>query len=171
MPDVIVGPSPVQRTGVFAARDFAANETVLLIDDSRVVDGRNPLRRELGEREHHCDYLADGKMMLMQSPERYINSSCDPNTYVKTTDGVRQVIVFRRIGTGGEVTYDYIVNCHCGVRWTCNCGSPRCRGEVAASFFDLPKADQRRLLPLLDAWFVNEHRERIEALMGPECVQ
>lgn len=168
MPDVIVGPSPVQGTGVFAAREFAPNDTVLLIDDSRVVDGRNPLRSEFDEREHHCDYLAGGRVVLMQSPERYINSSCDPNTHVKTMGGIRHVVALRPIGTGEEVTYDYVVNCHGGVGWACNCGSSRCRGEVPASFFDLPRAEQRRLVHLLDAWFVDEHRDGVDALMRPD---
>ena len=33
-----------------------------------------------------------GKVVLMQPPERYINHSCDPNSFVKTIDGVRHVL-------------------------------------------------------------------------------
>jgi SET domain-containing protein len=162
--DLIVEPSPVQGPGVFAARDFAAGGVVLRIDDSRVVDDANPLRSDFGERGEHCDYLADGRVIFMKAPERYINSSCDPNTYVRTSGGVRMVLALRAIRSGEEITYDYLINCHGGVRWTCNCRSAGCRGEVPASFFDLPTKDQRRLVPLLDSWFVREHQEEIAEL-------
>ena len=48
-------------------RDFAEGEIILPIDDSRVVDDDHPLRPDLGEQSYHCDYLAGGKTVLMQS--------------------------------------------------------------------------------------------------------
>jgi hypothetical protein len=150
--------------GVFASRDFAAGETVLIIDDSRVVDEDHPLHPERGESKHHCDYLAGGRVVLMQSPERHINSSCDPNTYVQTIDDLRHVVARRPIPAGEEITYDYIVNCHGGAVWECDCGSPRCRGTIVSSFFELPLDWQLEYLPLLDHWFAEEHREKVEAL-------
>jgi hypothetical protein len=137
---------------------------VLTLADTRVVDEEHPLRPEAGEQAHHCDYLAEGRVVLMPAPERHINSSCDPNTYVKTVDGARRVIARRAIERGEEITYDYIINCHGGVVWACRCGSEHCRGTIAASFFDLPVAAQREYLPLLDDWFVQEHAARVAAL-------
>ena len=64
MDDVYVAESAIHGAGVFAAREFAAGETVLVLDDSRVVDGEHPLRPELGEYEYHCDYLEGGKVVL-----------------------------------------------------------------------------------------------------------
>lgn len=162
--DVLVAQSRIHGLGVFAARDFTAGETVLIIDNSRVVDNEHPLRPQSGEYGHHCDYLAHGKIVLMQPPERHINSSCDPNVYVKTIGGLRHVVARRSINPGDEITYDYIINCHGGDTWRCTCGSSRCRGWIVASFFDLPLAWQLEYLPLLDAWFIKEHRERVEEL-------
>lgn len=164
MGNVFAGKSEVHGIGVFASRPFAAGETVLVIDDSRVVDADHPLRPEKGEREIHCDYLADGKVVLMQFPERHINSSCDPNTYVRTIEGTRHVLALRKIAAGEEITYDYIVNCHGGAVWECSCGSERCRKTIVSSFFELAGPLQREYLPLLDEWFVEEHRERVEML-------
>lgn len=164
MPDVVVAASKIHGIGVFATRDFANGETVLILDDSRVVDEEHPLRLELGEYDYHCDYLAHGKVVLMPSPERHINSSCDPNTFVKMNCGVRHVIVRRAIMSGEEITYDYIINCHGGIVWQCSCGSTRCRGTIVLSFFELPVELQLEYLPLLDEWFIEEHRENIEAL-------
>lgn len=162
--DVQVRQSPIASRGVFATRDFCAGETVLLIDDSRVVNAEHPLDSSKGELAVHQDYLAGGRTVLMAEPERYINSSCDPNTWVHTRGGRRHVVALRAIAAGDEITFDYLLNCHGGVRWSCRCGSPRCRGVVPASFFDLPVAEQRRLRPLLDAWFAEEHRDRLADL-------
>lgn len=164
MKDVIVGESRIHGLGVYAARDFAEGEVVLEIDDSRVVDAAHPLCPEAGEDAYHCDYLAGGEVVLMPSPERHINSSCDPNTFVKTIDGARYVAARRAIRRGDELTYDYIIDCHGGEVWQCNCRSARCRGTIVSSFFELPVELQSEYLPLLNEWFVGEHREEVEAL-------
>jgi SET domain-containing protein len=161
---VVVAASRIHGLGVIAGRAFAEGEVILPIDDSRTVDDEHPLRPELGEYEYHCDYLAGGKTILMRSPERHINSCCDPNTYVKTIDGVRYVVARRAIEAGEEITYDYIIDCHGGIVWQCNCGSSLCRGTIVSSFFDLPVDLQLEYLPLLNPWFIEEHREKIEAL-------
>jgi hypothetical protein len=161
---VRVGASGIDGHGVIATRDFQPGETVLLLDDSRVVDDEHPLDTSAGERAHHCDYLAAGRVVLMPSPERYVNSSCEPNTCVVTRDGVRHVVALTTIAAGDEVTFDYLINCHGGVPWQCRCGAERCRGTIPASFFDLPADEQRRLRGLLDGWFATEHADRLRAL-------
>ena len=164
MSDLNVAESKIHGIGVFAARDFKQGEIVSVIDDSRIVDEEHPLRPELGEMDYHCDYLADGKVVLMPSPERHINSHCDPNTFVKTIDGVRYNIARRAIKSGEEITTDYIINCHGGIVWQCNCRSPHCRKTIVSSFFNLPEEKQLEYLPLLDYWFIEEHQEKIEKL-------
>jgi len=166
MAAVIVAPSGIHGLGVFARRDFKAGETVLRIDDSRSLDAAHPLRHEAGEFEVHCDYLARGRVVLMREPERHINSSCDPNTFVKTIGGVRHVLARRPIPAGAEITYDYIINSHGGDVWACRCGSARCRGTIVSSYFELPASLQAENLPLLDDWFIAEHQQRIALLRG-----
>jgi uncharacterized protein len=164
MKDLIVAPSAVHGLGVFAARDINPGETILQIDDSRVVDDEHPLRPEYGEYDYHCDYLAGGRVVLMQLPERHINSSCDPNAYVRWENGKRYVIARRTIGNGEEITYDYIIDCHGGKEWECLCGSVSCRGRIVSGFFELPLELQIEYLPLLSGWFIEEHRELVEKL-------
>ena len=164
MADVIVAESKIHGLGVFAARDFAGGEIILAIDDTRVVDDEHPLRPEMGENSYHCDYLAGGKTVLMRSPERHINSCCDPNTFVKAIDGVRHVVARRPIEVGEEITYDYIIDCHGGIVWQCSCACERCRGTIVSSFFELPAELQLDYLPLLNPWFIDEHREKVDAL-------
>lgn len=163
--EVYPAASEIHGTGVFAGRRFRKGEVVLSIDDTRVVDDEHPLDSALGEFEYHCDYLADGRVVLMRSPERHINSSCDPNVFVKTgADGIRRVIALREIARGEEITYDYIINCHGGLVWECACGAVCCRGRIPSSFFELPEDLQSEYLPLLDQWFIDEHADRIERL-------
>ena len=162
--DVIVRESKINGIGVFAARDFAVGEIILTIDDSRIVDKEHPLRPELGEYNYHCDYLADGKVVYMRSPERYINSCCAPNVFVKTIDDIRHVVALKPIKANDELTCDYIIDCHGGIVWQCNCGSEKCRKTIVSSFFELPVEKQIEYLPLLNSWFIEEHCEKVEKL-------
>ena len=164
-PDVgspAVRDSRIHGLGVFAQRAYAGGNVILWIDDSRVVDDEHPLA--VGELARHCDYLANGRVVLMREPERHINSSCDPSAFVRTHRGKRCVVARRAIRSGDEITYDYIIDCDGGDIWKCRCGSPRCRGTIVASFFDLPLEWQREYLPLLNPWFVKEHGARIQQL-------
>lgn len=161
---VVVKESPIHGKGVFAQQELVAGEWVLTIDDSRIVTDKNPLRPEIEEYEHHCDYLADGQVILMQWPERHINHCCWPNVYVKTVEGERHVFAWRKIRAGEELTFDYCINGGGDTIWQCNCGHPACRRMVHSDFFHLPRALQVSYLPLLDGWFVEERREQVEAL-------
>lgn len=158
---VTVGASRINGTGVFAASRFASGDVVLAIDDSHAVDAEHPVPP--GE-EHHCDYLEHGRTVWMQPPERYINHSCDPNVYVRTVDGVRQVVAIREIDTEEEIAYDYCINSYGDTVWTCRCGAARCRHSIHSDFFHLPLELQMEYLPLLDDWFVKEYASQIAAL-------
>ena len=161
---VYTAASPIHGMGVFSAAPFSPGEIVLKIDDSRVVTDANPLNPAQGEFEHHCDYLAGGKVVLMQPPERFINHRCDPNTYVRTIAGDRYVIALREIRPGEEITYDYCINGDGDTAWDCSCGSPECRKRLLSGFFHLPVDIQARYLALLDDWFVAEHRDEVDRL-------
>ncbi len=159
--DVEVKKSTKQGKGVFACRDFINGEFVLEIDDSHVVKDESKLTKE--QHEFHLDYLSD-KIVLMQEPEVFINHSCDPNVYVKTKDGVRNVYALKDIKKGDEITYDYSVNGDNDGVFKCNCGSQNCRKVYQGDFFKLPIEIQLRYLPYLDDWFVKKHKSRIEGL-------
>lgn len=157
--------SPINGLGVFAWVDFKKGHPILKIDDSRVVTADNPLRESEGEVEHHCDYLAGGKIVLMQSPERHINHSCNPNAFVKTLNGIRYVFALSDIVAGEETTYDYCINGFGDTLWQCHCGNERCRKQIHSDFFHLPHSLQLEYLPLLDSWYTEEYKMRIDQLL------
>lgn len=165
MAKVTVKESSINGIGAFALENISTGELVLAIDDSRIVTPELPLIESKGELEYHCDYLAGGKVVLMQLPERHINHSCDPNTFVKTLLEVRYVFALRPIAAGEEVTYDYCINGFGDTLWKCNCGSIRCRRNIHSDFFHLPHDLQVEYLPLLDSWCVEEYREKVQKLL------
>jgi uncharacterized protein len=160
--NVNVHESVIAGLGVFAATPFRHGDLVLEIDDSRVVDDVHPLGPS--DSPDHRDYLANGKVVLMQFPERYINHSCDPNVYVATIDGKRVVIGLYDISAGEEIAYDYCINGGGDTLWTCHCGAGRCRQTIHSDFFHLPDELQVEYLPLLDTWFQEERRTDIQQL-------
>ena len=164
MTGVVARGSGIEGLGVFAERPFRAGELVLVLDTSRVVDEEHPLRPGLGESEDHCTWLGDGRVVLLPAPERYLNHSCNPNSYLRTVGRELQVVARRRIESRAEVTLDYLINTHGGSRWPCTCGADRCRGLLEESFFDLPLALQHEYLPLLEDWFVERHADAVSRL-------
>ena len=156
--------SRIDGQGVFAETPFLAGQTVLEIDDSRIVDELHPLGP--GDDSRHCDYLARGTVVLMQPPERYINHCCQPNTYVKTVNGKRLVIALRDLAAGEEITYDYCINSGGDTVWTCHCGAERCRHTIHSDFFHLPLELQLEYLPLLDDWFREERAPEVQRLQN-----
>lgn len=150
---VEVLPSPIHGQGVFARQAFRAGDRILPIDDSRIVTKEQPLDPLKGELEHHQDYLGN-RNVLMQEPERYINHCCEPNTYVKTFNGVRWVLAYRDIEPGDEITYDYCIDSYGDFEWACTCGHPKCRKVHNTEFFALPPEKLEEYLPLLDDWYV-----------------
>jgi uncharacterized protein len=163
--EVAVMDSPIQGKGVFATRPFERGATVLLIDDSRVVDDAHPLDPSVGELERHCDWL--GPLVVhMKEPELYINHACEPSTFIQTQGSQRSVVAYRDIAAGEEITYDYLVDADGGVVWGCSCGGPDCRGPHVHDFFTLPDDKLREYLPLLAPWFEAAHRTRLDELRG-----
>jgi len=58
---------------------------------------------------------------------RYINHSCEPNTFMRCTPERAEFYALRDIAPGEELTVDYIESQHEG-RLRCRCGAANCRG-------------------------------------------
>jgi len=161
MENVKVRKSPIQGKGVYALKNYKKGESILEIDDSHVVTDPSTLTKQ--QYEYDCDYLAD-KVILMQEPEKFINHSCNPSTYVKTINSTRKVIAMHNIKTGDEITYDYSINGDNEGTFECHCGSTNCRKIYNGNFFKLPIKTQKKYLLYLDDWFVEKYKKEIEHL-------
>jgi SET domain-containing protein len=161
---VYVKSSPIQGLGVFARRNFATGETILVREERPVTPDR-PLRPERNEYDQHCDWLEDGRQVYLGFPERHVNHSCDANTFVRFVEGHGVIVALRPIRANEEITNHYSINLWGGEPWRCNCGAPTCLGIVPGSFFDLPLDRQVELSPFLAPWFVAQHRAEYDAFL------
>jgi SET domain-containing protein len=154
---VYVKSSPIQGLGVFARRNFATGETIL-VREERPVTPERPLRPERHEFEQHCDWLEDGRQVYLGFPERHINHSCEANAFVRFVNGAGTVVAMRPIRVNEEITNHYSINLSGGEPWRCGCGAESCLGIIPSSFFELPTDRQIELSPFLAPWFVAQHR-------------
>jgi hypothetical protein len=161
---VYVKTSPIHGLGVFARRNFATAETIL-VREERPVTHDAPLAEARGEYEHHCDWLEGGRQVYLGFPERHVNHSCDANSFVRRRGGTGVVVALRPIRAGEEITHNYSVDLAEGDSWLCNCGSERCLDTVPGDFFALPLDRQVELAPLLSDWFIAEHRDAYTSLL------
>jgi len=162
---VYVKPSPIHGLGVFARRNFATGERIL-VREERPVTAEQPLDPSKGESEQHCDRLEGGRQVYLGYPERHINHSCDANSFRRVTgEGAGEVVALRPVRRGEEITANYSIDLWDGRAWRCNCGSQRCLGIVPGDFFSLPLDRQIELSPFLSDWFIREHEGEYRALL------
>ena len=125
MEKVVVRDSPIHGRGVFATRRIEAGEVV--IEGCReVLSGDEVTSLPAGERDFIS--VMDGHHILMKPPSRSVNHSCLPNT--RGTD--QHDVAIRVIEAGEEITVDYVAEQVPGLRMTCNCNAPNCRGLIVA---------------------------------------
>jgi SET domain-containing protein len=124
MSDVIVKESKIHGKGVFAARDFKKGESITKWDTSRTMT-KEELQNASKEDKRYITVM-NGKTVVMQEPERYVNHSCNPNTIIKNFSDVAR----RDIKTGEEITGNYLEEGSLEVPFVCNCGSDNCRGKI-----------------------------------------
>jgi len=164
MKNVVVKSSKIHGKGVFANRRLLKDDTILEIDDSHIVNDALKLTKE--QYEYELDFLANGKIVIMQPPEKHINHSCNPNVYDKTVNGIRQVFAMRDIEKGEEITFDYSINGYNEVTFNCNCGSENCRKVYNGNFFKLPLSLQKKYIVYLDDWFIQQFKEKMDNLIS-----
>jgi SET domain-containing protein len=141
----VVRHSPIHGTGVFAARDIAAEEEIIEYAGRRLTyaeaDALYP-----DDNGHTFLYELNGQYMIDAAVDgndaRWINHSCDPNceVYLEEDEGgdpARDRLVIcamRAIRAGEELTYDYGIVTREPITdeeralWACRCGAPNCKG-------------------------------------------
>lgn len=77
--DIIVKKSNIEGNGVFAARNFKKGEVVLRWDISHALTPKE--LEQLTEEEKKYVSYTDGRYVVMQAPEKFVNHSCNENTH------------------------------------------------------------------------------------------
>ena len=120
--------------GVFATRDFAAGETVMVCVAAGPADGNDV----------HANQVSATAWVHEQGLAPMLNHSCDPNCGVRRTDdGDFELLARAPIAAGEEITFDYAMRNHVveHVTSACRCGTAACRGAITG-WRDLP-ADRK----------------------------
>jgi len=73
--------------GVFATKDIKKGETVVVWHPKKTVS-KEGMQKLSDYEQNHTTPTGDGKYFVMGEPERYINHSCNLNTYVKNKKDV-----------------------------------------------------------------------------------
>lgn len=121
---VTVKKSKIEGKGVFAECDFRKGEVVLRWDTSRVLTEKEA--GEIVDKEKKYVSFLEDKCVLMQSPEKYVNHSCEPNTAERNLCDVAR----RDIKKGEEITIGYGDKNPSNVGKECCCGSRKCKKVI-----------------------------------------
>ena len=125
-----VGKSAFTGKGLFAGTAIPARAKIGDYE-GEVIGLREARRRAKGQRivaiveldRHALDATA------WRHGFRFINHSCDPNTFIRCTPQRAEFYARRAIRKGEELTCDYGESQHNG-RLPCRCGAANCRGFI-----------------------------------------
>lgn len=126
MTDVAVKKSRIHGLGVFASRNFKKGEIVIKWDTSNKLTKKEV--DELPEEEKRYIVYFNGEYILMQPPAKYVNHSCDANTYSKNFCDFAK----RDIKKGEEITANYSETMAPEECMECKCGSKNCKKIIKA---------------------------------------
>ncbi len=121
--------------GVFATRSFRRGDVVI----------SGTIERELEANGVHACQVDMGRYVVLSGLFSNVNHSCDPNCGIRVNGkGGHDLVAFRPIRTGEELTFDYAMQNYSVEHFPdeCLCGSPRCRGRVTG-WKDLPDKVKR----------------------------
>ncbi len=137
--DVYVGECSFGR-GVFAARDFAVGDLIL------VFTGPDLTYEEVVEADPNFvgnPLQVDWDRFIgLEPPGVFSNHSCDPNAGIHNDVELR---ARRPIAKDEEVFFDYTLSVGDDWHMQCRCGTERCRGLISR-FQDLPPDLQQSYL-------------------------
>jgi SET domain-containing protein len=123
---LIIRKSEIEGRGVFAGKDIQKGEIVIRWNCKELTSEEAKI---LPETEKKYLTFVDKKYYLMLPPARYVNHSCNPNTFVKDFCDVAK----RNIQNGEEITTDYSATMDTTESMNCKCNSHNCRKIIRAS--------------------------------------
>ena len=152
MKNVVVKKTPGKGKGVFALRNFAKGEIVIAIHYAKIIPEK--IADEMPQRYlDHMSYTGHGMCAVMTNPGRFVNHSCDPNSYFQHVDTHNEnVIAIKPIKKGQEITVDYRVDSVDSWEMKCSCGAKNCSGIVKGPFTTLDKKTRKKYAPYVPYW-------------------
>ena len=127
---LVVGRSRIVGKGLFSGTRIPARAKIGEFE-GEVIGLRESRRRAKGRAIVAIVELDKHALDATDSPRgfRFINHSCDPNTFIRCTPVRAEFYARRAIAKGEELTADYGESHHNG-KLPCRCGAKRCRGFI-----------------------------------------
>jgi len=127
--DVSVRKSSIDGLGAFAVVSVPARRKIGEFEGERISRGE---ARKRASRRHRIAIIElDNNAAIDGSRRgnktRFVNHSCNPNTYIRIHDGRIEFYALRDIAEGEELTCHYGETHHQGNR-PCTCNGTNCRG-------------------------------------------
>jgi hypothetical protein len=125
-----VGRSGIVGKGLFTTQRIGRRAKIGEFE-GEVIGLREARRRAKGRAIIAIVELERHALDATHSPRgfRFINHSCEPNTFFRCTPARAEVYALRDIAPGEELTVDYGESHHNG-RLACACGAGNCRGKI-----------------------------------------
>ena len=120
--DVVIKKSKIDNRGVFTKRDFKKGEIVLKWNPKKLTKLE---ASKLTTKQKHYLYQEKNNYFLMQTPEKYVNHSCDANTTPKN----QYDVAIRNIKNGEEITSNYDKGVS-HISFKCRCRAKNCKRNV-----------------------------------------
>jgi uncharacterized protein len=130
-PGLTVAKSSIHGMGCFATVPFARGKKIAEYTGEKITNAEAE-RRGAHRRILRISGLDDRRSIDGSrggNGTHYINHSCRPNCFMRTTYGHLLVFALRDIQPGEEITLDYVSTMHSD-RKRCTCGAPGCRGTI-----------------------------------------
>lgn len=127
--ELLVGPSPIDGMGVFAAEPIAPARKIGEIRGESISVDEARIRATRSERIMIVELSPRRAIDFSKSadPLRYTNHSCRPNARLSIENGRVEFYALGAITPGQEITVDYGETHHAG-RLACRCGAAGCAG-------------------------------------------
>ena len=126
-----VGPSPIDRQGLFATQEIKKGTRIIQYMGEKISKAEGAKRAAAGNAyifELNERYDIDGKALTNLA--RYVNHSCDPNCETLQTQHAIWLMAIRDIKAGEELTYNYGYGLEEYEQYPCTCEAEHCCGYI-----------------------------------------
>ena len=134
-------PSLIKGDGLFAVRPIVKGEKVWQLDPRRDIFYTPAQAMALSDELKALIFQYKDRYVLNYDDTRYMNHSCDPNTWWASDS---RLVARRGISRGEEITYDYATSdCNDDLNMICNCGSKNCRKIIIGNDWKIKEIQER----------------------------
>lgn len=128
---LVVKPSKIDGKGCFTAARISARKKIGNLG-GEIISVREARKRVKQQKRVAMVEFGNGLALdasIHPNELRYVNHSCQPNTYMRCCYGKVEFYALRNIRQGEELTCDYGETHHDG-KLPCNCGTQHCKGKL-----------------------------------------